>query len=239
MNTSRHVIALGVLAAATSIVGAAHAQAAIDAVSAAGTGHHQPAAGGSASQPARDDAQRRFVRAASALARQDYEAAATDIREAASFLRGEADRATGDAKQELESVVAQLDRLAASVENGAVQNERTMAAAFARAQHALALEHRSRAAGMWARREYVQAGNELVAAAQALESAQGWIGGKAASGAAASVAATRALGHALASGGAWTRNEVGKSFESLGESINALGKSIAGAKQASPIDVGS
>ena len=188
--------------------------------------------------PVSGEPQRHFTDAAAAYAKKDYKSAATDIRKATGYLRLEAGRATGDAKQELDSSVAQLDTLAASVENGAVTDEQSMDKAFAKADHALALEHRSKAAESWARKEYDEAGYELKAAAQGLESAAGWAGGEAQAGASATVADTRALGDKLASGATWTRDEVTKDFESLRNSINALGQKIGGTKKASPFDLG-
>ncbi len=188
--------------------------------------------------PVSEEPQRHFTDAAAAYARKDYKAAATDIRKASSYLRLEAGRATGGAKQELDGSVAQLDTLAASVEKGAVKDEQSMAKAFAKAEHALALEHRSKAAESWARKKYDQAGYELKAAAQGLESAAGWAGGEAQAGASATVADTRVLGDKLASGATWTRDEVAKGFESLGKGIDALGQKIGGSKKASPFGVG-
>ena len=188
--------------------------------------------------PVSEEPQSHFTDAAAAYASKDYKAAATDIRKATGYLRLEAGRATGDAKQELDGSVAQLDTLAASVENGAVKDEQTMAKAFAKADHALALEHRSKAAVSWTRKEYDQAGYELKAAAYGLESAAGWAGGEAQAGASATVADTRALGDKLASGATWTRDEVATGFESLGKGINALGQKIGGSKKAAPFDVG-
>ncbi len=187
--------------------------------------------------PVSGEPQRHFTNAAAAYAKKDYKSAATDIRKATGYLRLEAGRATGDAKQELDRSVVQLDTLAASVENGAVTDEQSLDTAFAKADHALALEHRSKAAESWTRKEYDQAGYELKAAAQGLESAAGWVGGEAQAGASATVADTRALGDKLASGATWTRDEVTKDFESLRNSINALGQKIGGAKKASPFDV--
>jgi len=40
------------------------------------------------------------------------------------------------------------------------------------------------------------------------------------------------LGDKLAGGATWTRDEVGKGFESLGNGINALGQKISGTKMA-------
>ncbi len=184
--------------------------------------------------PVSEEPQRHFTDAVAAYAKKEYKAAATDVRKAASYLRLEAGRATGDAKQELDSSVAQLDRLAASVEKGAVKDEQSMAKAFAKANHALALEHRSKAAESWARKEYDKAGYEFKAAVHGLESAAGWAGGEAKAGASAAVADARALDDKLASGATWTHDEVAKGFQSLGTSIDALGQKIGGTKKASP-----
>ena len=186
--------------------------------------------------PVSEEPQRHFTDAVAAYAKKDYKAAATDIRKATSYLRLEADRATGAAKQELEGSVAQLDMLAASVEKGAVTDEQSMTKVFARADHALALEHRSKAAESWARKEYDNAGYELKAAAQGLESTASWIGGEAKAGASATVAGARALGDKLAAGGTWTRDEITEGFESLGNGINALGQKIGSTKKAPPFN---
>lgn len=182
--------------------------------------------------PVSEEPQRHFTDAVAAYAQKDYKAAAADIRKATSYLRLEAGRAAGDAYWELHSSIVQLDKLAASVEKGGVKEEHAMARAFAKANHALALEHRSKAAESWARKEYDKAGYEFKAAAHGLESAAGWVGGEAATGASLAVADTRALGEKLASGATWTRDEIGKGFESLGNGINALGQKIGGTKVA-------
>ena len=188
--------------------------------------------------PVSEEPQRHFTDAIAAYSKQDYKAAATDIRKATSYLRLQAGRATAEAKQELDSSVAQLDTLAASVEKGVTKDEQSMVKAFAKADHALALQHRSKAAESWARKEYDKAGYELKAAAHGLESAAGWVGGEAKAGASATVADTRALGDKLAAGATWTRNEVVKGFDSLGNGITALGQKIGNNKKASPFDVG-
>jgi hypothetical protein len=186
--------------------------------------------------PVSEEPQRHFTDAVAAYARKDYKAAAIDIRKATSYLRLEAGRATGGAKQELDSSIAQLDTLAATVEKGAVKDEQTMTKAFARADHALALEHRSKAAESWVRKEYEKAGYELKAAAHGLESAASWAGREEKADASATVADIRALGDKLAAGGAWTRDEVTKAFESLGNGINALGQKLGSTKKAPPFN---
>jgi hypothetical protein len=188
--------------------------------------------------PVSEEPQRHFTDAFAAYARKDYKAAAADIRKATSYLRLEAGRATGDAKQGLDSSVAQLDKLADSVEKGTMKDDQSMAHAFAKADHELAIEHRSKAAESWAHKQYDKAGYELKAAADGLEGAAGWVGGEAKTGASATVADTRALGDKLASGAAWTRKEVAKGFESLGNGLNELGRKIAGTKKAAPVAAG-
>ncbi|BBJ22568.1 hypothetical protein W01_04950 [Candidatus Nitrotoga sp. AM1P] len=184
--------------------------------------------------PVSEEPQRHFTNAVEAYAKKDYKAAAADIHKATSYLRLEAGRAIGETKQELESSVVQLDTLAASVEKGAVKEVQSITNVFAKANHALALEHRSKAVESWLRKEYNKTGYELKAAAHGLESAAGWVGGEVKAGASATVADTRALGDKLASGATWTRDEVAKGFESLGNSINALGDKIGSTKKASP-----
>ncbi len=185
-----------------------------------------------------EEPQRHFTDAVSDYAAKDYNATAADIRKANSFLRLEAGRASGAAGQELESSIAQLDGLAASIEKGAANDEQTMIRTFAKADHALALEHRSKAAESWARREYDRVGYEFKAAAHGLESAAGWIGETAKSDISTTAADVRVLGDKLAAGGAWTRDEVAKGFETLGNDINALGTKIGGTSKASPFSIG-
>lgn len=188
--------------------------------------------------PVSEEPQHHFTDAIAAFARKDYKAVAGDIRKATSYLRLEAGRASGEARQALENSVSQLDTLAASAEKGAIKDEQSMARVFAKADHALALAHRSKAAESWAHKAYDKAGYELKAAAHGLESAASWTAGKAKANASATVAATRALGDKLASGANWTRDEVAKGFEALGDSINALGQEIGTTQKAAAVNPG-
>jgi len=225
MKLSLKPMALAMFVAITPVAGVAYAQTA-------------NTASAQAEAKAPDELQNHFTDAVAAYAKKDYQAAAADIRQATSTLRIESGRAAGSAKQELDSSVAQLDKLAASVEKSTVNEEKSMANAFATANHALALEHRAKAAASWADKAYDKAGYELKASAHGLENAAGWVGGKAKSGASATVAGTRVLGDKLASGATWTRDEVGKGFASLGKGIDALGRKLAGTKKAAPVAMG-
>ena len=101
------------------------------------------------------------------------------------------------------------------------------------------MAHRAKGAESWAGKEYDKVGYEFKTAAHGLENAAGWAGAEAKTGAAAAVAETKVLGNKLASGATWTREEVAKGFESLGNAINALGQKIGSNKKAAPVNVGS
>lgn len=186
-----------------------------------------------------ENPQRHFGSARDAYAKKDYQAAATEIRKATSYVRLEAGRATSEAKPALESSVAELDTLAASLEKETVKDGKTLVTAFIHSHYALALAHRAKAAESWAQKEYAKVGYEFKAAAHGLESAAGWVGAETKTGAAATVADTKTLGDTLASGAIWTREEVANGFESLGNAINALGQKIGSHTKAEPVHVGS
>lgn len=195
-----------------------------------------PAAPGAqaAPAPAPEASQLHFGRAAEAFARKDYTTAAIEIRKATGYMRVEASRVTGNARQEINSSVSELDRLAASVEKGGVKDEKSMDTAFARADHALALAHRTEAAESWTRKQYSRAGHELKAAGHDLESAASWAGAQAKAGTSGAVAGTEALGDKLATGATWTGDEVGRGFHVLGHALNQLGREIAAKQRAAP-----
>lgn len=173
--------------------------------------------------------QRHFGNAIEAFTRKNYKTSATEIRKATGYMRLQARRVTGNARQELNSSVVELNKLADSVEKGAVKDEKSMHMDFARANHALGLAHRTEAAESLTRKQYNKAGSELKAAASDLKSAAGWAGTQAQAGASGAVADTEALGDKLATGATWTRDEVGRGFDELGHALNGLGHKI-GAK---------
>jgi hypothetical protein len=188
--------------------------------------------------PVADEPQRHFGAAAQAYARQDYRAAATELRKAAAFVRLESARSVGQAKQGLDAAEAHLERMARGLDQGAIKTGKDLNKAFAEADHALALAHRSQAAESWAHKAYEQAGYELKSAAQGLEAAADWTGAQATSAAMAGVSDARTVGDKLASGGVWAKDEVAKGFETLGSGLNHLGQSIGLKSKASSFDVG-
>nr|WP_286197374.1 hypothetical protein [Variovorax boronicumulans] len=165
--------------------------------------------------PLAQEPHRHFEAALADFTQQKYQAAAGEVRRAAAYLRLEAARAHGDARKALDGAQAQLGRTAAALDRGSVRTEADLTAAFARADHALALSHRARAAESWGRKAYDEAGHELRAAAQGVENAAAWTGEQARTAAAASTAEARSVADRLASGAQWTRAEFDKGMAAL------------------------
>jgi hypothetical protein len=176
--------------------------------------------------PLVQEPQRHFASAAAAFSDRDYGLAAAEIRKGESYVRMEAGRASGSARNGLNDSAAQLEGLARTVQTGSEQDAEVLRQAFAAADHVLAIEYRALASRSWARQEYDEAGHELRASAQSLESGADWLGAQARAGASATVADTRALGDKLSNGAEWTRDEVAKGMVKLGIGIEEMGKKI-------------
>lgn len=174
--------------------------------------------------PLTPEPQRHFTAALSDYTHKQYQAAAGEVRKASAYLRLEAARAHGDAKAALDGAEAQLGRMATALDRGGIRTERDLTAAFARADHALAVAHRARAAESWTRKAYGQAGYELKAAAQGLENAAAWSGEEARTATAAATADARAVADKLATGAHWTRAEFDKGLAALHGSLARLGQ---------------
>lgn len=185
--------------------------------------------------PVAGEPQRHFTAAAEAVARKDYKAAATEVRQGESYLRLESARAVGDAKQALNDAHAGLDKMARGLDNGVVETQAQMHKTFAAADHALALADRARSAQSWAAKAYDRAGYELKAAANDLEGAAMWTGTEAKTAAASATADARALGDKLISGGVWAKDEAAKTFDAFGAALNQLGASIGTQAKAAPV----
>jgi hypothetical protein len=181
---------------------------------------------------------RHFGAASEAFAKKEYKRVAEEIRKGEAFVELEAIRADKDGRNALTAAATNLKKLATFVENGSVRDGKALEAAFAKAEHALALSHRVTASESWLKKESRRAGAELKAAAQHVENGAAWVGGKLNAGTSVAAADARALGDKLESGAAWTRDEVAKDFESLRNAIDALGQKVGSDKKASPFDVG-
>jgi hypothetical protein len=170
--------------------------------------------------------QRHFTAAAVAFAAKDYGLAAAEIRKAESYIHKESGRASGSARSDLDDAAGRLEDLARSVQTGSEQDAAVLRRAFAAANRALASEYRTLASRSWVRKEYDDAGHELRASAQSLESGADWLGAQARADASATVTETRTLGDKLSAGAGWTRDEVAKGMVNLGNGIEEMGRHI-------------
>jgi hypothetical protein len=128
---------------------------------------------------------------------------------------------------------------ASALDGGAIKTAASLERAIvAKAERALALEHRANAVDAWTHKQYRETGYELKAAAHSLEGAAGWMGTEVKASASTTAADTRRLGDKLSSSATWTRDEVAKGFDALGNGIDAVGHRIGHAWKASPFDVG-
>jgi hypothetical protein len=176
--------------------------------------------------PLVQEPQRHFSSAAAAFSVKDYGLAAAEIRKGQSYIRKEAGRASGSARAGLNDSAGQLEELAQSVQTGSEKDAAVLRRAFAAANRALAIDYRALASRSWARKEYDEAGHELRASAQSLESGADWLGAQARAGASATVADTRTLGDKLSTGAEWSRDEVAKGMVKLGNAIEDMGRRI-------------
>jgi hypothetical protein len=188
--------------------------------------------------PVSQEPERHFDAASIDFTRKEPASAAIEVRKAAAFVRLEAARAEGPVRQALEAAEVRLEATAAALEHNALLRARAMDQAFAAASHALALAHRAHAAAFWAQKAYDDAGYELQAAAEGLQSAAAWSGGRAKAAAEVGSTDARDIGDKLASGGLWARYEVSRGFDSLGDALDQLGRDIGAKTRASPFDFG-
>ena len=189
--------------------------------------------------PVVKEPQRHFSAAMEDYAKKDYKAAATEVRKAEAYVRLESARATRDTKTALDTVGAELEHTAQSLDKGVIGTAKDLERTFAAASHALGLAQRAKAAESWAHKAYSEAGYELKAAAHELESAAAWTDNETKTMAAPAVAEARTLGDKLARGGDWANNEVAEGFNALGSALNDLGHRIGAKEQAAPLKTNS
>ena len=188
--------------------------------------------------PVSEEPQRHFTDAVAAYAKKDYKAAATDIRKATSYLRLEADRATGGAKQELDRLgcatrhARRLGRERCG-EGRAIDDQGCLREPTTHSPWSTVPRRPNRGRA----RSTTRPGYELKAAAHGLESAAGWArSGKRRPARQRRWRTPERWATSSPLGATWTRDEITKGFESLGNGINALGQKIGSTKKASPFN---
>ena len=119
----------------------------------------------------RREAQESFDNARDAVARKDFEGAATALSDAATFFQREARDAQPDMKQALDGTSEELDSLAVRAAHGELRTVDALDHVFARAHAAEASLHLLRAHAATIKRDKVRAGEELVMSVDHLERA--------------------------------------------------------------------
>ena len=176
--------------------------------------------------PLEDEPEHHFHQARENLFRKNMKAAVAEIKKGAAFLRLEAGHTATKGKTALMASVHELEKLAETVEKGAVASARDIDQTFARAHQALATHYQSMTTKSWTKKTVKKAGHYLKAAANHVEQAMIWSGYKLESGAKTIIKDARMLGGKMVRGTGWAADEVGKGIESIGKEIQTFGKKI-------------
>jgi len=177
-------------------------------------------------QPASD-----FQKAHESFLEKDFKASAAGIRKGADFLRKEAESAGIQGKKTLAASAKELDKLADSVEKGAVKSDKKLKGAFSRAEHAVANNEYVKATDSWARKETKETGHALNSAAEHMEQAADWSGHKLKAGASKAIQVGREVSGKLVEGTRYVPEEVGKALKRMGDAISGFGKKILPGKK--------
>ena len=107
-----------------------------------------------------------FHNAHDAFLNRKFKDTAEEIRKGEAFVKMEEVRASGDAKRSLDASTRELSQLADKTSKGEIKDVKSLDNVFARAEYALALSHRAKAAEGWASKDQTKVGYELRAAAK-------------------------------------------------------------------------
>lgn len=168
-----------------------------------------------------------FSKAHDSFLKQDYKAAATEIRKAVAYVKLESGRAVTDSQKALNASAQELETLAKDVEKGTVKDVKKLDDTFARADQSLAKSHYVKASESWGKKLYDKTGYELKAATHSLEKAASWAGNEASAAASTAVKDGRLVTGKLIAGTGWAVDEVGKAIDSVGQGIEQLGRKVA------------
>jgi hypothetical protein len=171
-----------------------------------------------------EEPESRFEKAHELFLKNDFEAAASELRKGVAFLKHEVGTATKDGKKELTASVHELEELANGVERRAITSERILTDAFARAHQALANHHYLKASEYWGKKEEKKTGNALKAAASHFDRAVGWLEEKAKTGGDIVSKEIHEVAGKLAEGKKWTEEEVSKGMKDIRDEISRLGE---------------
>jgi len=171
-----------------------------------------------------------FQKAHASFLEKDFKTSAAEIRKGSDFLKKETGVAGDEGKKLLAASTRELDKLADSVEKGAVKSDKQLKDAFSRAEHAVANNYYVKATDSWARKATKETGESLNSAAVHLEQAANWSGHKLKAGASKAVKEGHEVSRKLVEGTAYVPEDVEKSIKNLGDAISEFGKKILSGK---------
>lgn len=171
-----------------------------------------------------------FQSANESFLKKDFKASAAEIRKGSDYIKKEAAATGEEGKRMLAASTRELDKLADSVEKGAVKSDKEIKAAFSRAEHALANDYYVKATESWARKKTKETGEALNSAAEHLEQAVDWSGHKLKAGASKAIKEGREVSAKLVAGTGYVSQEVGKGLKNMGDAISDFGRKFASGK---------
>jgi hypothetical protein len=163
--------------------------------------------------------------------KKELKASSEAIRKAVENLGALEIRAARDREKAYLESIEGLRKLADRVEKGTVKSVKEIDMAFVQASHNLAQHHYIKGMSSWGRKEGVQTGQELRAAAIYLEEGIKWMGEKGKQEADAVVKDTHLLAGKLIEGAQITDQEAKKGFKVLKAEIDKLGKKVKPAQK--------
>jgi hypothetical protein len=156
----------------------------------------------------------------------DTKAAAASLRKAATQLREASREAAAASKQSLNASADELESLGRRIETRMVHSVEELDRPFARAYHAVAEHHFLTGQRLWRNQEHRQAGWRIRAAADNLERAAATTNLRLNTAGQTVIKDSRALAGKMVRGTGYAVDEVGKTFEALGQQVETVGGGI-------------
>lgn len=173
-----------------------------------------------------DEPEIHFQKAHELFMKKNYAGAASEIRKGSAFVKLEATRSNEEEKEALKGLAQDLDQLADSVENGLVVTDADLRFHFARADQTLVRHHYTKATEYWTKNEVENAGHELKGATGYLENAWKWSDQRMDLNTADAVKGLHNVYGKMIKGSDWTKDEVAKGMQDMGNEMTKLGKAM-------------
>jgi hypothetical protein len=177
-----------------------------------------------------DEPTTQFYAARGAILTRQFPTASRALQRAEAFIILQAQHATGKVKNDLLASAQDIAEITYDIEQDVKVSVYRTDQVFAKAELAMAEYFRHKAQEAHARKDSIETGHYLRAAATHFERGAVWTGNKLDSGVANTVYGTRFLAGKIMAGAGWTVDEVGKGIDALGRGIDAAGKWVAPAK---------